>query len=810
MYIPATFFSTLGSCFTVTTSAITGSGTITTGSFVSGGFYWDYYKFEMTDALNPLLTPFTASLNVLTGSTSQAQLIVIGAGGSGANVQVDGAAGGGGGGGVVYYSQFTLISGSYEIGVASATNVNGVNQPGVLGKNSYFKALYDYTPFTSSFITAYGGGGGGVSWTLNNPPFYTPQYDFSTITGASAGGAAKTFNGATQGPYDPLNVYRNYTLDLQGRGSGLALNDLGGNINVGVGGGGASVTSSAANETTEVSNGGDGFLVTLTGTADYYAGGGGGRAEASTGIKGLGGDNYGGGGTAFKAPSSVASSNYGVAGAVVVLIPKCAAAFDCKTFDITGSGGNISWLPCEGFTSFETSSALIGSGYSFTACLVTLSGSNTPALLNGGVQSSTVTGLCDNPFTASVITNCNCDSYLFKAGTGTQTATFTYCGSNTVSSASVNTTGTAICCDATASRNITGVGSSITLLGVCVTGSCALSQSLNYQFVESGGASAELNIYNNGNTVATLTSNGSGKAFISTSTYVTASVQSATSNHINRLTITGSGVSLNLVQSGSLSPLTASFLMTNTTYITASSQYYSLPFNLSGSVSVSQSLAALYDIQYTQSYSGTGNTIYDLSGVGNNATIANTSYWYYNTSPLNTLMKNTGGDNTQIDISEIAGTNYTLLLSWYGKNPTYSTYGSDAPLLYDRDQDPGNNQYGMTALSNSVAATTSNGDIPLNLNVTSSATLDAWHISQISLNQTTGTGSYCLDGITGSYTGSSAASALQFSILSNRLGDSVSGFGSGSMFQVAAVYTSSLSTSQMLSNYNVLKDRYGL
>lgn len=234
------------------------------------------------------------------------------------------------------------------------------------------------------------------------------------------------------------------------------------------------------------------------------------------------------------------------------------------------------------------------------------------------------------------------------------------------------------------------------------------------------------------------------------------------------------------------------------------------PVNISASVAVSQSLAALYDILYTQSYPGTGATIYDISGLNNNATIASSSYWNYNTSFIATptLMKNTGSTDTQIDLPELSATNYTLLLSWYGRNRVFGTFGQGSPLFFDKDQDPGNNQYGMTSLSNdSVGVTIFDSTTPINLNVTSSATLDTWHVSQISLS-TTGTGSYCLDGITGSYTGSGAYSALQFSILGDVLNQPTVGYGSGSMFQVAAVYTSSLSTSQMLSNYNVLKDRY--
>ena len=150
MYIPQGFFGTQGSCFKVTTSSINGDGLITTGSFVSGGVIFDYYQFEMLDSDTAGYTAFTASLNVLSGSTGQAKVLIVGGGGSSGRRQVfftpQGSSisyqndypGGGGAGGVVYYNNFPISSGSYEIGVASATT-GTTGASGSQGENSYIK-----------------------------------------------------------------------------------------------------------------------------------------------------------------------------------------------------------------------------------------------------------------------------------------------------------------------------------------------------------------------------------------------------------------------------------------------------------------------------------------------------------------------------------------------------------------------------------------------------------------------------------------------------------------------------------------------
>lgn len=371
MYIPTSFFSSQGSCITATTSTITGSGTITTGSFVSGGFVWDYYQFEMTDKTNASLTSFTASLNILSGSTGRAKLLIVGGGGTGADANATSigvgtfpninsylvyAGGGGGGGGVVYYNNFPISSGSYEIGVGAATSGNRICPPyysglvcGKVGNPSYFKNKnIAYTPFTSSTIIAYGGGGGGAQGQYSqvspsdtlfvNAPASNPD----GFIWASGGGQSGT-PGSLGTPLRISPANSNFItaggIDLGGLNGRDQGNDGGywcGGSDAGAGytqaggaGGGGAATSGSnlgngcADAGTYVTNGGDGLTFNLTDTSIIVGNGGGGANDNTNtqGVRGSGAaDTYGSGGNAYKGTSTPQTGNGGL---VIVTIPRC-------------------------------------------------------------------------------------------------------------------------------------------------------------------------------------------------------------------------------------------------------------------------------------------------------------------------------------------------------------------------------------------------------------------------------------------------------------------------------------------------------
>jgi hypothetical protein len=454
MYIPTTFFSTQASCFEVTTTA--GDGKVTTGSFVSGGVFWDYYQFETFDIDNPSFSSITASLNILSGSTNQAKILIVGGGGTGANssgtvrpINNDfnytvTSAGGGGGGGVVYYDNFPLISGSYEIGVGGAVS-GQILCPGCetgvicgkIGNSSYLKLPNNtiYTPFTSSTLLAYGGGGGGTQgmYIQVSPrdAFFAnvPVNGFVTQSFASAGGAAGTTGflgsplrtspgnsnyfiagGADMGGLNGADQGANGGRWCGGTDGGVGYTQGGGPGGGGAGGGAGNLGVNCGNVNTYVTNGGNGATYNLNGT-NLIVGNGGGGANANVSLatgRGVRGSSaistYGSGGNGQRAGST---DNIGNGGVVIIAIPRCESAFSCREFNITGNGGVATFLECGKTT---TTSTTLSSGFDIVACLKTFSGSITPVLATGATYVA-LSSSCDTAFTSSNSGCTNCNTY---------------------------------------------------------------------------------------------------------------------------------------------------------------------------------------------------------------------------------------------------------------------------------------------------------------------------------------------------------------------------------------------------------------
>jgi hypothetical protein len=398
MYIPTTFMSSQGACISASVTSITGSGLITSGTFSSASVLYQYYKFEMSDNNDPALTSFTASLNILSGSTGQAKLLVVGGGGTGADQGAIAAgftytvesAGGGGAGGVVYYNQIPIQSGSYQIGIAKAQGTVGSN-----GYNSYFKLTnnFVYPAFTSSVITAYGGGSGGKAGRYHqNSPSRDFYYTIQPGNGGSGGGGGQVYGGGAQaGGYSvtPNGLTNNY----QGNRGGGAEDS--GPSTSGAGGGGGSATSGStpiapySSNQAASGNGGTPLSFNLTGTSISVAGGGAGSSYNNIGTNG--GGSYGVGGNAYKF-NGTNSIPYGTGGAVIIAYPICLSDSDnCKTYTIRGgaSGGTITYIPCD---TQVTQSTTIDFGYTGSFCTYNVAGYPTST----GTVVLTQTGSCNN------------------------------------------------------------------------------------------------------------------------------------------------------------------------------------------------------------------------------------------------------------------------------------------------------------------------------------------------------------------------------------------------------------------------------
>ncbi len=91
---------------------------------------------------------------------------------------------------------------------------------------------------------------------------------------------------------------------------------------------------------------------------------------------------------------------------------------------------------------------------------------------------------------------------------------------------------------------------------------------------------------------------------------------------------------------------------------------------------------------------------------------------------------------------------------------------------------------------------------------------NSWQVYQVSYDGITNTLNYAVNDATASVTASNFDYNnvnYQFNIFgaSGNFGSGFGGYGSGSMVQVAAIYTGSLSNDEMIQNWNAIKGRYG-
>jgi len=230
-------------------------------------------------------------------------------------------------------------------------------------------------------------------------------------------------------------------------------------------------------------------------------------------------------------------------------------------------------------------------------------------------------------------------------------------------------------------------------------------------------------------------------------------------------------------------------------------------------LAISSSLYAYYDIAFTASYSGSGQTtVFDLSG--NNRTGSVVGTVNYNTSTISGSVLRLGASNNsnRVEMPQLTLANeQTWVIAWYMTSGSYQFNAIE--LFAGRDSEA----YGIFALDNvynGVALPFINDQYGASLTATptNSGQSGSWHISQFSFTDSTNTLNYCMDGVTGSYTVTATVATgtiipkwnFNSSGLPNRY------LNSGSMMQVMALYTGSLTTAQLLQNHNSIKGRYGL
>ena len=231
-------------------------------------------------------------------------------------------------------------------------------------------------------------------------------------------------------------------------------------------------------------------------------------------------------------------------------------------------------------------------------------------------------------------------------------------------------------------------------------------------------------------------------------------------------------------------------------------------------LAVSSSLYAYYDVAFTASYSGSGQTkIFDLSGNNKSGSVVGTMN--YDTAGISGSVLRLGASGTanRVDMAPVTlSGGVTFTIAYYINSASYGTTVTE--LFSGRNPQA----YGIfagnsTTISGAFTQEINDTDsFPIQYAGTNSAQSGSWHISQFSFNDASNTVNFCADGVTGSYTlvATIGGGAITPTFNYNNGAIPARFLNSGSMVQVMAIYTGSLSTSQLLENHNSLKARYGL
>jgi hypothetical protein len=295
-----------------------------------------YYKAILTNGVCSAASSNNVSVTVSISGVV-ADILVLGAGGSGGAHKGGEGTGGGGGGGVAYVTGTTLLNATYTITVAGTTTGKSVSGSGCGGGGLGNHGANSVFTGNSKTITAIGGGGGGGACEGNG-----------SAGGSGGGGHAGNASTPNTGGDVTLNTFSGIS-----SGSMFSYGNIGGtsaSFQNGGGGGGASVAPGTS------LNGGAGVSLSITGAALVYGSGGGANCTNSTG--GSGGSNAGNGSSGYtnSRTGTDATANFG-----------------------GGGGGNNS----AGVLSGSGGSGVVVISYASPVLLAT--GGTTSSYVNGGV-----------------------------------------------------------------------------------------------------------------------------------------------------------------------------------------------------------------------------------------------------------------------------------------------------------------------------------------------------------------------------------------------------------------------------------------
>lgn len=236
------------------------------------------------------------------------------------------------------------------------------------------------------------------------------------------------------------------------------------------------------------------------------------------------------------------------------------------------------------------------------------------------------------------------------------------------------------------------------------------------------------------------------------------------------------------------------------------------------SLPVSESLWSLIDLAYTESYNGTGSTLYDIADYPNDSYINNRDAYEYNTLVLDgsgSMILETSSLDTSFywdTGSSLYPTfqDFTLVITWQGNNLEYNSSSADFPIFSDTTSGWGIYGGDFTTWDSGIVIRGGGQEYGVGNNTAiqsgGGGGID-FHVSQISYNGTTGVVNFNCDNYSGSYVHSGSALPTDFAPKWNQK-YTQGKLGNTSAMQVMAIYSSSLSLSEMQANHDYLNQRY--
>jgi len=239
------------------------------------------------------------------------------------------------------------------------------------------------------------------------------------------------------------------------------------------------------------------------------------------------------------------------------------------------------------------------------------------------------------------------------------------------------------------------------------------------------------------------------------------------------------------------------------------------------SLAISSSLVCLVDTQYTESFIDFNNQlIYDATPYSTNVfNTLNGAYSYITSSAIPYIEFNGTGSNmpkttTALRFNSIASLtpmNNLTLVAVYNVPKFRGPIDTNIPIFGDnlaqrqnRSNDGPWDKFGIYLQGNSTNVV---GPVlhPGNVTLPYSSSIDGWHITQMSYDDSTNSVIWANDNITGSY---STSIGTWYRIILQTQEQQISSqheyFETGSKFKMFAVYTSSLSADELIENYNFI------